>query len=113
MAELRKLPEVDAGEAWVRIADDGALVLDVREPDEWDAGRIEGALHMPLGELGARHGELARERPIVVVCRSGSRSAVATEALIGIGLDAYNLEGGLKAWHSAGHDLDPPDGHIA
>ncbi|MCY4085627.1 MAG: rhodanese-like domain-containing protein [Actinomycetia bacterium] len=113
MAELRKLPEVDASEAWARIAQDGALVLDVREPDEWDAGRIAGALHMPLGELAVRQAELPRDRPVVVVCRSGGRSAVATEALIGIGLAASNLEGGMKAWQQSGYDLDPPDGHVA
>ena len=113
MAELRKLPEVDPAEAQARIAQSGALVLDVREQDEWDAGRIEGALHVPLGELGARHAELVRDKPIVVVCRSGGRSAVATEALVGMGLDAYNLEGGLQAWHASGYELDPPDGRVA
>ena len=51
-----------------------------------------------------------RDRPIVVVCRSGARSAVATEALIGAGFDAYNLEGGMNAWHAAGYELDPPTG---
>ena len=112
MTELRRLPEVDASDARARFVEGRALGLDVREQDEWDAGRIKGAVHMPLSDLGARHGELARDRPIVVVCRSGARSAVATEALIGAGFDAYNLEGGMNAWHAAGYELDPPDGHV-
>ena len=55
-----------------------AFLLDVREDDEWDAGHVPGAVHIPLGELGARHTELGRDRPLFVICRSGNRSAYRT-----------------------------------
>ncbi len=92
---------------------DDATMLDVREPKEWDAGHIPGALHIPLGELGARADELPRDAKIVCVCRSGARSQKATDALRAAGHNAENLEGGMKAWHGAGLPLEPSDGRIA
>ncbi len=77
-------------------------LLDVREDDEWQAGHIEGAQHIPLGQLGERLGELPSGRPIVAVCRSGSRSAAAVRGLKQKGYDAANLEGGVTAWSRAG-----------
>jgi rhodanese-related sulfurtransferase len=79
--------------------------LDVREDDEWRAGHIEGARHIPLGELSARVGELSKDRPIVAVCRSGSRSAAAVRGLKQLGYDAENLDGGVTAWSKAGLPL--------
>jgi rhodanese-related sulfurtransferase len=70
-----------------------ATVIDVRERDEWQAGHIEGALHVPLAELTARVGELP-DGELVVVCRSGHRSARAVAWLVHTGLDAVNLDGG-------------------
>ena len=92
---------------------EGALVLDVREQGEWDAGHIAGARHIPLGELGARYEELPRDRRIVCVCRSGGRSLTATQALAGAGFDIHNLDGGLKAWAAAGLPLEPAGGFVA
>lgn len=106
------IPEIDAADAAERLAA-GALALDVREDDEWEAGRIEGSLHIPLGELGARQAEIPGDRPIVCVCRSGSRSAAVTDALVRAGFEAENLAGGLKAWKSAGLPIEPADGWIA
>lgn len=77
-------------------------LVDVREQWEWSAGRIEEAVHVPLGELIARLGELSDDRPIVMVCRTGARSGDAAEYLRGLGYDAHNLEGGLKAWAELG-----------
>ena len=85
-------------------------VLDVREHDEWDAGRLEGSLHIPLRELGERFTELPRGVQVLVVCRSGHRSAYATSYLVDQGIDAINLEGGLAAWHNAGRPLTTDDG---
>ena len=85
-------------------------VLDVREDGEWLAGRIEGALHIPLGELPGRLGELDRNRPVVAVCRSGNRSGVATEYLAQAGLSAHNLDGGMKQWARAGLPFTIPEG---
>lgn len=79
----------------------GAYLLDVREPEEWEAGHAPGANHIPLGELGARWGELPEGRIVVCVCRMGGRSARAAEALKGVGVEAYNLTGGMTAWAAA------------
>jgi rhodanese-related sulfurtransferase len=81
------------------------LFLDVREDQEWETGHIEGSLHIPMGELGARQGELPDEWPIVVVCRSGQRSAAVTQALERAGYDAENLVGGVAEWKGVGLPL--------
>jgi rhodanese-related sulfurtransferase len=77
-------------------------LLDVREDDEWQAGHIEGAQHIPLGQLGDRLSELPTGRHIVAVCRSGGRSAAAVRGLKTRGYDAENLDGGVTAWSKAG-----------
>lgn len=107
----RTVPEVDPATASARL-DGGAVALDVREDDEWEAGRIAGSIHIPLGALGARRTEIP-QAPLVVVCRSGSRSAYAAAALLRAGYSAENLAGGLKAWRAAGLPLEPADGFIA
>jgi rhodanese-related sulfurtransferase len=73
--------EIAAPEASSLLASGEAVVLDVREPYEWAHGHIGGALHIPLGELGARLHELPQATPIVAVCRSGHRSAAVTTTL--------------------------------
>ena len=103
---------MNARDAAVALAS-GALALDVRERAEWAAGRIAGALHVPLAELQHRFDELPRDRPIVCVCRSGGRSALATQALARAGLEIANLAGGMKGWVAAGLPIDPADGYVA
>ena len=76
-------------------------LLDVREDDEWTAGHIDGAQHIPLAQLSARLGELPKEQTIVAVCRSGSRSEAAVRGLRRLGYEAENLEGGVNAWDRA------------
>jgi rhodanese-related sulfurtransferase len=83
----------------------GAFVLDVREHDEWDAGHVPGAVHIPLGELGTRYTEIGRDRPLYVICRSGNRSAYAAHALAGAGWDARNVSDGMMGWHAAGRPM--------
>jgi rhodanese-related sulfurtransferase len=90
---------------WMRTS-----LLDVREQTEWDAGHIEQAVHIPMGELNARVDEIPSDRPIVVVCRSGNRSQAVTDALNRAGWTAHNLEGGMYAWQSAGLDFVATDG---
>jgi rhodanese-related sulfurtransferase len=82
-----------------------AVLLDVREPDEWQAGHIEGALHIPLADLPARVGELPGQGDLVVVCRSGGRSARAVAWLRQNGHTALNLDGGMGAWAAAGREM--------
>lgn len=78
-----------------------ALLLDVREPQEWQAGHAPQARHIPLGQLESRLAELPRDRQIIAVCRSGRRSALATQQLAAGGYDAINLTGGMTAWAAA------------
>ncbi len=85
-------------------------VLDVREQDEWDAGHIEGSVHIPLAELGDRLGELPADKVIVCVCRMGGRSEAARRGLDRLGLQADNLEGGVQAWVKDGLSLITPQG---
>jgi len=84
------------------MVDEGATLLDVRHPEEWEAGHAPEAVFLPLDELGDRYTELPTDRTIVVICRSGARSARATEALVGAGYNAVNLAGGMKAWVAEG-----------
>ena len=88
-------------------------LIDVRQPEEHDAGRIAGDRLIELSRLATEVDSLDQTRPIVFYCRSGSRSAMATEACRGAGFDAHNMVGGLLDWHAAGLPLDPPDGYVA
>jgi rhodanese-related sulfurtransferase len=88
-------------------------LVDVRTPDEHEAGRIAGDVHVELGELSARAGEIDRDRPVVFYCRTGARSGMATDAFRQAGYDAANLVGGLKAWTADGFALVPEDGVVA
>jgi rhodanese-related sulfurtransferase len=104
------ITEIEADEAADR-ANAGALVLDVREDDEWAAGHVAESVHIPMGDLGGRLDELPTDRPIVAVCRSGARSGTVTEALGSRGYDVVNLVGGLQAWVAEGLPLVGDDGH--
>jgi rhodanese-related sulfurtransferase len=98
----------------IRLLEQDAIeLIDVREPHEYAAGRIAGARHLPLGELSEQARSIARQRPVVFYCRSGVRSAMATEALGGSGWEAHNMSGGLLEWEAAGLPLDPADGRVA
>ncbi|MBT2444800.1 rhodanese-like domain-containing protein [Streptomyces sp. ISL-36] len=86
-----------------------ALVLDVREDDEWAAGHVEGALHIPMSDFVARFGEVteavAEGRRAFVMCRVGGRSAQVTQYLVQQGIDAVNVDGGMLAWDGAGRPM--------
>lgn len=84
------------------LLDEGAMLLDVREPGEWQAGHAPDARHIPLGKLGQKTSSLPADRRIVVVCRSGNRSSQAVRHLRSQGFDALNLRGGMRAWSAAG-----------
>jgi rhodanese-related sulfurtransferase len=81
---------------------DGAVLLDVRERDEWRAGHAPQARHLVLSQLQDHLGDLPTDRPIVTVCRSGRRSAIAARQLARHGYSAADLTGGMNAWATAG-----------
>ncbi len=85
-------------------------IVDVRHPHEWQAGRIPGAAHIPLDELENRVDEIDRSRPVVMVCRTGNRSAQAMELLRDKGFEADSLDGGLTEWAASGLSLIAEDG---
>ena len=78
---------------------EGAMLIDVRESREWKDGHAPGAVHIPLGALGARIGELPEDRDILLICHSGGRSSAAQRTLLGRGYArALNVSGGMSAW---------------
>ena len=85
------------------LKDQGAFVLDVREPNEWATGHIRGATLIPLGQLADRTGEVPRDRTVVVVCHTGNRSAQGRDILRQAGFtNVTSMTGGMAAWIAAG-----------
>lgn len=81
---------------------EGALVLDVREPFEYAEGHVEGTTLVPLATVAARAGEFDKDAPVYVFCRSGNRSLVAAQTLVAAGFtDVRNVDGGIIAWNAA------------
>lgn len=94
-----RMPQVSAQEVEGRVQSGSEpFILDVREPSEYAGGHIPGSRLMPLGTLGERLQDLPRDREIVVVCRSGARSASATQLLVQSGFRAVNMAGGMMGW---------------
>jgi rhodanese-related sulfurtransferase len=91
---------MDAHTAHKRAAE--VFFVDVREPNEWDAGHIEGAVNIPLMDLPSRYQELVTDKPVVTVCQIGQRSDLAAGFLQENGFEAHNLEGGMKEWARLG-----------
>jgi rhodanese-related sulfurtransferase len=98
MAEIKN---VDPNEAR-RMVDDGALLLDVREDVEWEAGHALDATHVPMSALSERSGEIPAGQVVVCVCRAGGRSAAVADALSQAGWEVVNLAGGMEAWAASG-----------
>jgi rhodanese-related sulfurtransferase len=105
---FRAAPEVSAVDAAVLVAA-GALLLDVREDDEWQAGHAPQAEHLPMSRIRRDYESLPTDRQIVCVCHVGARSAVIAAALREAGWDAVNLTGGMDAWERAGLPVVEPD----
>jgi rhodanese-related sulfurtransferase len=92
----------------------GAIqLIDVRQPEEHAAGRISGSRLIELAQLSDRAQTIDPDRPVVFYCRSGARSAMATEAFLRAGFDAHNMAGGLLEWEAAGLPLEPDGGYVA
>ncbi len=88
-------------------------LIDVREPYEWEAGRIAGARHIELERVASQAPTIDREKPVVFYCRVGSRSGMAATAFRRAGYDAYSMDGGIKAWSQSGLPLEPEGGEVA
>ena len=97
------LPSTDAVEVSEKLKNGKRPILvDVRQPDEYQRGHINGAKLVPLGELGRRMKELPKNREIVVVCATGNRSRSATKMLVREGYNAVNMKGGMMSWARSG-----------
>jgi rhodanese-related sulfurtransferase len=93
-----------------------AVLLDVRETEEWDAGHAPAARHLPMSELVTRLAEVPDEDPLYVVCRSGNRSARVVAYLAAQGYPAVNVDGGMQAWAGQGRGMVATGGrapHVA
>jgi rhodanese-related sulfurtransferase len=96
----QQVPTVPAAEV-----PEDAVVLDVREDDEWTAGHIEGATHIPMGQVPSRLDDVPDGDPVFVICRGGGRSARVAAWLNQNGYDAVNMAGGMGAWDAAGRHM--------
>jgi rhodanese-related sulfurtransferase len=128
-AELFKLasvaaePDTDAGPSTARALEPervaelldggGVALIDVREPHEWEAGRLSGARHIPIERVSSEAVTIDRDRTVVFYCRGGNRSEMVADAFSEDGYDAYNMAGGISAWAERGLPLEPEDGHVA
>lgn len=107
-------PDVSVQEAAAAAASDSALLLDVREDVEWQAGHARTAVHMPMSRFDVS--AVPRDRPVIAVCRSGNRSGTAATVLARAGIDVVNMAGGMVAWAAVGLpvvDVDGRPGAIA
>ena len=98
--------EIDPIGAMRLVDESAAILLDVREDNEWAAGHAPGAVHVRLGDLDPH----SFDTTVVAVCRSGNRSGSASRKLAAAGVSVYNLAGGMKAWREAGQPVIRDDG---
>jgi rhodanese-related sulfurtransferase len=105
--------EISVQDAKAALDSGEAVLVDVREPHEWDAGRVPGARHVQLEHLASQADTIPRDTRVIFQCRLGVRSAMATKAFRASGYDALSMAGGIQAWHDAGLPLEPDDGRVA
>jgi hydroxyacylglutathione hydrolase len=104
---LDRVPQLDPAALNKIAGEDGLQVVDVRSPEEWSGGHLPGAIHIPLAQLPDRIGELDASAPIVLHCRGGGRSSIATSFLQSRGIaDVSNLAGGFDAWVAQGFEVE-------
>jgi rhodanese-related sulfurtransferase len=99
------VPEIPAADLAAKQAE-GAAILDVRQPDEFEAGHVAGAQLIPMAELPEQIDDVPAADTLYVICRTGSRSERASEWLRRQGIDAVNVAGGMVAWVAAGHPVE-------
>jgi rhodanese-related sulfurtransferase len=95
------------------LSSDEIQLIDVRAEHDYDAGRIAGGRLLELTRLSAEAHTIDRSKPVVFYCRTGSRSAMATEAFAQAGYDAHNMAGGMVEWEAAGLPIEPDGGYVA
>ena len=100
MNATTRLPDLDPRGALALLDGGQAILVDVREPQEWSAGHAPQAEHRPLGDLDPAAQDPAR--PVIAICRSGNRSGKAAGLLAAAGIPVHNLAGGMKAWAEEG-----------
>jgi hydroxyacylglutathione hydrolase len=104
---LEQVRQLDAAQLRSTAADKNVQVVDVRGPDEWRRGHLPGAIHIPLAALPDRIGELNAGAPVVLHCKGGSRSAIATSFLQARGIaNVSNLAGGFESWVKSGFEVE-------
>ncbi len=107
-AATRTLPaEISVQEAY-RLYQDGYFLLDVRTQEEWDTFHVPNATLIPLDQLPNQLSELPKDKPILVICRSGNRSQVGRDILLENGFEATSISGGILAWQAAGYPIVTP-----
>jgi len=113
-AEADASPEISlAPERVAEMLERGSVqVIDVREDSEWDAGRVARARHIEFEQVSAQAESIDKAQPVVFQCRGGARSGMVAAAFRESGWDAYNMDGGLRAWEERGLPLEPAEGHI-
>ncbi len=104
----RRLPDLDPGQAAELLERGEALLIDVREPQEWAAGHAPQAEHLPLGLVTPE--AVPQDRPVIAICRSGNRSGKTADALAAAGVRVHNLAGGMTAWTQSGLPIVTDDG---
>jgi len=104
--------EIPPDQAAKALQDGGATVIDVREPYEHEAGHIEGTRHIELERLASKAETIDRDKPVIFLCRLGSRSLMAAQAFRRAGYDAYSMAGGITAWQEQNLPLVPEGGYI-
>jgi rhodanese-related sulfurtransferase len=97
-------PEINIDELATARASGLVPLVDVRQPEEYEAGHVPGAKLIPLADVVARVGEIPTEGPVYVICQTGSRSQRAADYFRNRGIEAYNVAGGTKAWVEAGKE---------
>ena len=105
--------DIDPDRARELIDSGEVQLVDVREPYEWESGRLAGARHIEIERLAAQAETLDRDRPVLFYCRLGARSGMAAQAFRRAGYDAHSVDGGLTEWDRRGHPLDHEDGTVA
>jgi rhodanese-related sulfurtransferase len=105
--------DITPAEASRRMAAEDLTLIDVREPYEWEAGHVPGSSHVEMAALGERLGEIPDDRPVAFLCLGGGRSGLVASTLKERGYDAYNVEGGFRAWFEAGLPTEPDNATVA